>query len=126
MSGYASFLSPEERLESMRLGFATKLAELGLKPSDLDSEEKLAEAGFEKRAFGGDGKFFDLNSILTAAIAAGIPLGAVAYAVSRSVNTKDKEEQALEKEREYYKALVEKEKNRLPVVKAKPTRSYFG
>lgn len=123
MSGYASFLSPEERLESMRLGFATKLAELGLKPSDLDSEEKLAEAGFEKVA--GD-RFFDLNSVLTAAIAAGIPLGAVAYAVSRSVNSKDKEEKALEKEREYYKALVEKEKNRLPVVKAKPTRSYFG
>lgn len=125
MSGYASFLSPEERLESIRFGFATKLAELGLRPSDLDSEEKLAEAGFEKRALGGD-KFFDLNSVLTAAIAAGIPLGAVAFAVSRSVNAKDKEEQALEKEREYYKALVEKEKNRLPVVKSRPSRSYFG
>lgn len=94
-AAYTELLTPVERAAAIKLGACMSLGQNGMTMAD-----------WQKRAGWADTASYFPKSILVTALLAGIPLGALAHIVGRSVNTDNrKEREALDRLR-YYQRMT--------------------
>lgn len=92
----SEFITPTERLDAMRLGGLKKLAELGLKPSDMDKfAADKASGGLDM-----------LGTALKTSVLIGAPLGAVWYAISSGLKKDSKKTRKLKETLDHYNDVV--------------------
>lgn len=104
------FLTPDERLNAMRIGGLYKLASYGLKPSDMTTITKSA---------GTTDKLGLLGAALRTSIIVGAPLGAVWYAVSSGIKDDDEKTKKMKATLDHYNDVVASNKNILTASKVK-------
>ena len=98
------FLTPEERLDAMRLGGLKKLASYGLKPSDMDGVVKSA---------GVSDKLGLLGSVMRTSVMIGVPVGALWYALSSGLKDDSEKTRKMKATLDHYNEAVTDNKNRL-------------
>lgn len=91
------FISPDDRLDAMRLGGLRKLASYGLKPSDLTGVVKAA---------GATDKLGLLGSALRTSILLGAPIGAVWYAISSGLREDSEKTKKMKATLDHYNDAV--------------------
>lgn len=96
------FITPYERLDAMRLGGLKKLAEVGLKPSDMDKLAAESSGGLDV-----------LGTALRTSILVGAPIGAVWYVLSSGLKKDSKKTKKLKATLDHYNDVVAENKNRL-------------
>lgn len=94
---YTEYLTPSERMEAVRIGAVSAMAEAGLTPSGFDCVVKAAQASGGIKV-----PTVSLKDVANTAIIAGVPLGLMYYIVNRSLNRSDKKTRRLQKELDYY------------------------
>lgn len=98
------FITPEERLDGIRLGAMRKLASMGMKPSDLD-------AAMEKTAQSKTGAQDLLMAVIKSAVVLGVPAGALMYAMRSSVKSDDEKTRKMRQALDHYNDQVYEFKN---------------
>ena len=103
------FLTPEERLQAMRIGGLKKLASMGMTVSDFNREmEKRAQQG------GGDSSI-SLKGLFTLALGLGIPIGTLTYAMRSAVTPARNQNKRLKAQLSEYNDIVNRYKQELGV-----------
>jgi len=98
------FLTPRERIDAMRLGGIRKLAEYGLKPSDMTGIVKSA-AGEEKIGL--------LGAALRTSVLIGAPLGAIWYVVSSGLRDDSEKTRRMKATLDHYNYVVDRNRKSL-------------
>lgn len=108
---FNDYMTPEERVECWKMGFVRKLASAGVKPSDLGMTKSAATAANAAKAlFGAAGT--GIKGVVGLALLAGLPLGALAHFLHRSMKKDSKETEKLVALRDTYNSVMEGMKNR--------------
>lgn len=104
------FLTPEERLEAIRIGAMKKLASLGMTPSDFDREmEKSAQAAEAVSDVFSAGNYIKLALLL------GVPLGTLTYAFGSMASPNRKRNRKLKHGLDQFNDIAEEyRRNSLP------------
>ena len=103
------FLTPEERLQAIRMGAMRKLASMGMTVSDFNREmEKRAQQG------GGDPSI-SLKGLFTLALGLGIPIGTLTYAMKSAVMPARNQNKRLKAQLTEYNDIVDRYKRELGV-----------
>lgn len=100
------FLTPAERLEAIRLGAMKKLASYGMTPSDFSRE-------LEKRGEGESA--VSLGGVIRLALALGIPIGALTYAMKSAIAPSVNQNAKLKAQLSEYNNVVDRYKQELGV-----------
>lgn len=98
------FITPEERLDGIRVGALRKLASYGMKPSDLG---KAMEKSGQSATTASDA----LMAVLKTAVVIGVPVGALMYAMRSSVKKQDDKTAKMRKALDHYNDQVFEFKN---------------
>ena len=107
------YLSQEERLGMMKIGAMRQLAQMGIGPEDLVCLTKEAQAN-SGGAKGGLGAFVTtIQDLFKISLMAGIPLGAVSYALRRALAPDRKKNRRLKEELDQYNDFVENYKTQM-------------
>lgn len=103
------FLTPEERLQAIRMGAMRKLASMGMTPSDFSGElEKQAQES-------GSDPLASLGGLIRLALAIGIPVGALSYAMKSAVMPARNQNKRLKAQLTEYNDIVDRYKQELGV-----------
>lgn len=103
---YTEYLTPWERLDAIRMGAASALAERGITPSELDRMTKRANTTVNIKF-----PAPSMKALMNTAVIAGVPLGLMYYVINRSINKSDRKTRRLQRELDYYNDVVSEFKN---------------
>jgi multisubunit Na+/H+ antiporter MnhC subunit len=99
------FITPEERLDGIRVGALRKLASYGMKPSDLG--QAMEKSGANPVGTASDA----LMAVLKTAVVIGVPVGALMYAMRSSVKKQDDKTRKMQSALDHYNDQVFEFKN---------------
>lgn len=102
------FITPEERLDGIRVGALRKLASYGMKPSDLG---QAMEKSGQSAATASDA----LMAVLKTAVVIGVPVGALMYAMRSSVKKQDDKTRKMQSALDHYNDQVFEFKNSMGI-----------
>jgi hypothetical protein len=104
MNHIAEYLPDYERLNGIRYGAAMELMDRGMTVGQFDSIVKQAQVRVPS---------LSLGDVFRTSLVFGIPLGTLAYVVSRSLKKGSRKSRKMRKELDYYNGVTSELKNRM-------------